>query len=111
MHPTTPSAVAPIVYEVNVEVDVEVQAAYRAWLIDHIAEILALPGFTGARVFDVLEPPPAEGRVALCVQYALTDRAALEDYLRDHAPRLRADGVARFGERFRAHRRVLLGPI
>jgi hypothetical protein len=41
------------------------------------------------------------------VQYRLIDAAALEAYLRDHAPRLRADGVARFGERFRAQRRVL----
>lgn len=98
-----------VIYEVNVEVDAAVQDAYRAWLRDHVAEILALPGFKGAKVFDVLEPPPAAGRIGLCVQYALQDRAALDDYLRDHAPRLRADGVARFGDRFQASRRVLRG--
>ncbi len=96
-----------VVYEVNIEVDRNIADAYRTWLQDHIAEILALPGFTGARVFDVLEPPAAEGRSGLCVQYQLTDEAALEVYLRDHAPRLRADGVARFGGHFRAQRRVL----
>lgn len=98
-----------VVYEVNVEVDAAIHEAYRAWLRDHVAEMLALPGFSGAKVFDVLEPPPSAGRVGLCVQYALKDREALDDYLREHAPRMRADGVARFGDRFVATRRVLRG--
>ncbi len=98
-----------VIYEVNIEVDAAAHDDYRVWLHDHIAEILALPGFTGAKVFAVLEPPPSAGRVGLCVQYALKGREALDDYLRDHAPRLRADGIARFGDRFQATRRVLRG--
>lgn len=96
-----------VIYEVNIEVDRDIADTYRLWLWDHIAEILALPGFTGAKVFDVLEPPPSAGRIGLCTQYALKNHEALESYLRDHAPRLRADGTARFGERFSAQRRVL----
>ena len=96
-----------IVYEVNVEVDAGIAVEYRAWLGPHVAEILALPGFTGARLYDVLDPAPAPGRFALCMQFALTDAAALDTYLREHAPRLRADGIARFGDGFRAHRRIL----
>jgi hypothetical protein len=96
-----------IVYEVNVDLDAAIERDYRAWLDAHVREILALPGFTGARIFDVAEPPPDSGRVALCVQYALRDGAALDAYLRDHAARLRADGISRFGDRFRAQRRVL----
>ncbi|GAA4790697.1 DUF4286 family protein [Lysobacter hankyongensis] len=96
-----------VIYEVNIEVDAAAHDEYRVWLRDHIAEILALPGFKGAKVFEVLEPPPSAGRIGLCVQYALQDRAALDAYLRDHAPRLRADGMARFGDRFQASRRVL----
>lgn len=100
-------SVKRVIYEVNIEVDAAAHDDYRAWLRDHIAEILALPGFTGAKVFDVLEPPPSAGRIGLSVQYALKDREALDDYLREHAPRLRADGVARFGDRFQATRRIL----
>jgi hypothetical protein len=44
------------------------------------------------------------------VQYRLRGADALAAYLRDHAPRLRADGIARFGERVRASRRVLHEP-
>lgn len=96
-----------VLYEVNIEVDASAHDEYRVWLRGHIAEILALPGFTGAKVFEVLDPPASAGRIALCVQYALKDQAALDDYLREHAPRLRADGMARFGGRFQASRRVL----
>ena len=96
-----------VVYEVNIDLDAAIEHDYRAWLGAHVREILALSGFTGARILDVAEPRPDAGRVALCVQYALRDAAALDAYLRDHAPRMRADGVARFGERFRATRRVL----
>ena len=44
---------------------------------------------------------------AFCVQYRLRDAAALEHYLQEHAPRMRADGEARFGGRFSASRRIL----
>jgi len=96
-----------IVYEVNVFVRREIEAAYRAWLDAHVREIVALPGFEGAEVFERREPAPQDGELALCMQYRLRDAQALEDYLREHAPRLRADGLARFGDRFRAERRVM----
>lgn len=101
------SGPAGVVYEVNVELDAAIRDAYLHWLDAHVREICALPGFTGAQLFGVDEPAAESGRVSLCVQYTLHDMAALESYLRDHAPRLRADGVARFGSRFNASRRVL----
>lgn len=96
-----------VVYEVNLEVEAGVAGDYREWLDAHVAAILALPGFTGARILDVLEPPPPAGWIGLCVQYVLRDQAALDAYLREHAEAMRADGQARFGGRFRAGRRVL----
>lgn len=96
-----------VVYEVNLSVDAEIADAYRAWLRGHVRELLALPGFVDAQVYEVADPAPPAGTQSLCVQYRLRDPAALADYLREHAPRIRAAGVARFGDRFRAHRRVL----
>ncbi len=96
-----------IVYEVNLFVRRELESAFRAWLWRHVAEILALPGFTGARILERDQPPAEAGELALCVQYELRDAAALEDYLREHAARMRGDGLARFGDGFRAERRVL----
>jgi quinol monooxygenase YgiN len=96
-----------VVYEVTLDVEQGIADAYRDWLRTHVADMLALPGFVAAQSYEVREPL-ASGRVALCVHYRLRDAAALDDYLREHAPRMRAEGAARFGERFRASRRVLV---
>ena len=98
-----------VVYEVNIDLDVAIRNDYLAWLGAHVAEILALPGFAGAQILEVSDPPAGPGRVSLCVQYRLAGQAALDGYLAEHAPRLRAEGMARFGGRFTASRRVLAG--
>lgn len=96
-----------IIYEVNVFVQRDIEDSYRAWLAGHIKEILALPGFLGAQSFDVQQDEISDS-VAICVQYGLQSQAALNDYLQHHAARLRADGVEKFGDSFRASRRVLI---
>ena len=98
---------AQVVYEVNIDLDVAIEREYRRWLHAHIEEILALPGFIEAHLYEITDPPPAPGRLGLCVQYRLRDAAALQDYFDHHAARLRGDGVARFGGQFTATRRVL----
>ena len=96
-----------VIYAVALDVDTAVIVDYLAWLRAHMREIVALPGFTGAQLFEQDEPPAEAGRVSLRVQYTLRDEQALATYLREHAPRLRAQGEARFGGRFRATRQVL----
>lgn len=98
-----------VVYEVNIDLDAAIRAEYLAWLDAHVAEICALPGFLGARILEVTDPPAADGRASLSVQYRLSGPAALGAYLAEHAPRLRAEGQERFGGRFTASRRVLAG--
>lgn len=93
-----------ILYEVRLDVDAAIADDYQRWLEAHVREILGLPGFVAA---DLLIEPRDPGRVGWCVHYWLRDRAALDAYLRDHAPRLRADGLARFPGRFSGERRVL----
>ena len=96
-----------LVYEVNLAVDTEIADEYRLWLMAHAQEMLALPGFTAARILEVAGDATGTEEVVLCIQYELVGQQALDDYLRDHAARMRAEGVARFGDRFRASRRVL----
>lgn len=97
-----------VVYEVSVTVDAEVAADFQHWLLAHVDEVCRLPGFVDAEVLEVIEP--AQERRAYRVSYSLRDHAALADYLRDHAPRMRGEGVSRFGDRFGASRRVLREP-
>ncbi|MGO1073455.1 DUF4286 family protein [Lysobacter sp. CA199] len=99
-----------VIYEVNLDLDASIAEDYLAWLRPHMREICALPGFLGASLHEVSEPAAEPGRVALCVQYRLRDQSSFDDYQRDHAPRLRADGIARFGGKFNASRRVLRVP-
>jgi hypothetical protein len=94
-----------ILYEVRIEIDAVLADAYRTWLDAHVREIVALPGFAGAAVF--AEDATTTGRAGFCIHYRLVDRAALDRYLMEHAPRMRAEGTARFGDRFSARRRVL----
>jgi hypothetical protein len=101
--------VGVIVYEVNLALAAAIAGEYRAWLEPHVDAMLQLPGFVDARILEVIEPAGAPGETNLCVQYTLRDQAVLDAYLHEHAPRMRADGIERFGGRFRAQRRVLRG--
>jgi hypothetical protein len=94
-----------VVYEVELEVDRDLVDPFDTWLRDHIADMLQLPGFLSAEILE--EPASTEARVRRVVQYRLLDQPALDHYLREHAERMRAPGVARFGERFSARRRTL----
>lgn len=94
-----------VIYEVNLVIDAEIAEAYGAWLGEHIEAILAIEGFVSAD-WEVGEEGPA-GKALWSVRYTLRDRAALDRYYAEHAPRMRADGLERFGDRFSASRRVL----
>jgi Protein of unknown function (DUF3667)/Domain of unknown function (DUF4286) len=94
-----------VLYEVNLEADAAIAGPFDTWLRDHIADMLQFEGFRSAEILDDTAAPP--GRILRVVQYRLRDQAALDDYLANHAPRMRAQGVALFGEQFSAGRRVL----
>ncbi|MGH8191952.1 MAG: DUF4286 family protein [Rhodanobacteraceae bacterium] len=96
-----------IVYVVELEMDAALREEYLAWLREHVREMLALPGFVGAEILEPFDPPPPVGRFVVSAQYRLRDHSAWEGYLAEHAARMRQAGVARFGDRVRASRRLL----
>lgn len=95
----------PLIYEVNLSVERAIAGEFRAWLVDHVQDMLELPGFTGARILE--EVDGGDDRVLFRAHYDMPDQAALDAYLRDHAPRMRKAGIARFGDRFSATRHIL----
>ncbi|MFU8894824.1 MAG: DUF4286 family protein, partial [Gammaproteobacteria bacterium] len=97
---------AAVTYEVALEPDEEILGEFEAWLEHHMDDMLALPGFTGASVHQAEDPDT--GAQLRIVRYELADRAALERYFEEFAPRMRAEGLAKFGGRFRASRRIVL---
>ena len=85
-------------YVVRAEIDDPALAErYCAWLVGgHVAEVGALLGGTGEVVRIEASIPTYESR------YAFASREAYAAYERDHAPRMRAEGLAKFpsGVRF-----------
>ena len=100
---TTP-ATDRVIYEVECLVDPSVAGDFDRWLPGHVREVLSCPGVTGA---EIQSPAGAGGRAMRRCQYRLQDAAALQHYLREDAPRLRADAMSRFGSKVTFTRRVL----
>lgn len=97
-----------VIYEVSIAVDHEIAQDYRQWLVEHVQELLALPGFVSAEISEVEAPAAEDGREAFCVHYRLASHADLEEYLEKHAAKMRGRAEERFGGRFAAARRVLV---
>ncbi len=96
-----------LVYEVNITVRNAVAEAYRAWLGDHVRELLTLPGFLSAEVF-VVEPEQDDAEhQQMVVAYRLESHNCLTRYLREFAPAMRAKALERFAGQFEIQRRVL----
>jgi len=99
-----------LVYEVTLDIGADAAPEFDAWLAEHVREMLALPGFRDARILTPENPDAAPGTpasVRRVVQYTMAGRAELDRYLAEHAPRMRADGSKRFGEKLKTSRRVL----
>ena len=94
-----------VTYEVELEADAAIEKNFDTWLRDHVADVLQFDGFLSAEILAADADSPA--RVRRMVRYRLRDRAALDDYLRDHAARMDAQGVERFGGRISTEQRTL----
>jgi hypothetical protein len=96
---------AEIIYEVECILDPSIVAAFDAWLPGHVRQVLACDGFTGAEIQAPTDAAPGQP-VVRRTQYRLKDMAALERYVQQDAPRLRADAAV-FGDKVAFSRRVL----
>ena len=99
-----------MIYEVNLKVDAEIIDQYMPWMHRHLEEMVEIPGFSAASLFERRpeeEDEPGEGVVLLTAHYVVEDEAAMQAYLEGPASRMRQDGIDRFGGRFTATRRFL----
>ena len=101
-------SVKEIIYEVNLEVDVEVLDTFVPWLEEHIEQMLTFDGFKSSEVLtDEENEEEGSQRKHYTVQYRLENRASLNSYFENHAAAMRGDGMNRFGGKFSATRRIL----
>lgn len=88
------------IYEVNLNVESAIQQDYLVWLKAHIKEMLALPCFHKAALFE-------DENGQWVVQYHAHTRQAIDEYLQSYAKKMRGDGTNRFAGQFQATRRIL----
>lgn len=94
-----------VIYEVTLSVDREIIDEFDDWLTTHIEEMLELPGFTGAQVYEADDDE--QGRARRVTHYELPGQAELDEYLAGPAGAMRQSGIDRFGDRMHASRRIL----
>lgn len=95
----------PVTYEVALSPDPEILREFDLWLEGHVAQMLRLPGFESASIHPARDP--GSDRPERIVRYRVESLEALERYFREDAPRMRAEGLDRFGDRFSASRRIV----
>jgi hypothetical protein len=73
--------------------DVQTRKGYVQWLAnDHLAKVID-GGAIGADVIEI----DADRVAQVEIRYKFANMADLDVYLRDHAPKLRAEGLAKWG--------------
>ncbi len=94
-----------IVYEVNLEVQKDIEKAYLEFLDEHIKEILLLEGFVDANLFMDVNSDDTTSRI-VC-QYRIKTSEDMDNYVKTYAPAMRAKAIELFGDKFKASRRIL----
>ena len=96
-----------IIYNVTINIHESVHDKWMIWMQHkHIPEILATGKFTNARMVRVLVEEEMGG-TTYAVQYFTDSKAKLEDYYKNHAPRLRQEGLQLFADKMLAFRTEL----
>ena len=96
-----------IIYNVTINVDESIHQDWLKWMQNkHIHDVLATGLFTSAKMVKVLVEEEMGG-TTYAIQYSTDSRAKLEDYYKNHAPRLRQEGLQLFADKMLAFRTEL----
>ena len=97
------SPASQVIYEVSLNLkSLETRAEVIGWLRGaHIIRVLQSKGFLAAELYD------SEPNNQIVVRYTVSNKDDLDRYITELAPRLRAEGVERFGSNMIAERRIM----
>lgn len=93
-----------IIYEINLVVEQDIFSEYMLWLAEHIQKILKFPGFS--RALTLQEKNSEQEHQHIRVQYSVETQDFLNDYLTNHANRLRQEGLEKFANKFTISRKI-----
>jgi hypothetical protein len=88
------------IYNVTTNIEDSVHEQWLLWMQEtHIPDVLATGKFLHAKMCKVLVDEDMGG-TTYSVQFTTPDKATLQQYYQEDAPRLRADVLKRFGNKF-----------
>lgn len=94
------------IYNVTINVDDSIKDEFLSWIEGHIPEVLATGKFISARLVQVIVQEKMDG-TTYAVQYTANTKEDLQKYYEEDAPKLRQDGMTKFGDKMLAFRTEL----
>ena len=96
-----------IIYNVTINIDESIHEKWLLWMQQkHINDVLKTGLFIKAKLVKVLVEEEMGG-TTYAVQYFTESKENLENYYKNHAPRLREEGLSLFGDKMLAFRTEL----
>ena len=96
-----------IIYNVTIKVETGTADAWVEWMkSEHLADLMSTGLFTGHRLCRLLEQDEADG-VTYSVQYFCEGMEQYNNYIDNHAEKMRDKGFKMFGGKFIAFRTVM----
>jgi hypothetical protein len=96
-----------IIYNVTINIDDTVHDQWLTWMMEkHIPEIMETGKFFKAKLVKVLVVEEMGGST-YSIQYFAENKEKLEEYYKEHAPKLREEGARLFGDKMLAFRTEL----
>lgn len=99
-----------VLYEVNLEVDINIFNDYITWLKNHLNEMLTIDGFKTAKIFTDISYKndiTAHNCKMLVVLYEVESEDKVNNYFNNQAPKMRQQTIDTFGDKVKVSRRVL----
>lgn len=95
-----------IIYNVTVNIDDDVHDEWLVWMKEvHMPDVMNTGFFLESRISRLLIKE--ESGTTYAIQYTAKNMADLEEYQRDHAPRVQKDVLDRYGDKFVAFRTLM----
>ena len=94
-----------VIYEVNITINNEIYSEYYNWLVEHAKEMLTIEGFISAEILEQTDGD-AKDKTVFTTLYKLNSMEDVQNYLQNHASRMRDLGMNAFPNQFTANRRV-----
>ena len=95
-----------IIYNVTINIDDSVHDQWLTWMMEeHIPQMMELGLFWKAKLVKVLVVE--ENGSTYSIQYFTENKEKLEEYYKNHAPKMREEGMRRFGDKMLAFRTEL----